>query len=416
MIFGPFERMVAFRYLRARRQEGFVSVIAVFSLLGIALGVATLIIVMAVMNGFRQELLSRILGVNGHLTVYGISEPIEDYGTLTDQLARLPGVRLATPQVQGQVMIVAAGAASGGLVRGMRPADLKARELIAGNITAGDLDSFTEDGEAVLIGSRMAQKLGLKVGDSLTLISPQGTTTVMGTVPRMKSYRIAALFQVGMYEYDSTFIYLPLPAAQLFFRLPGRVNGIEVFAEDPDQVRDLRRRINQELGPGYRTLDWQQANSSFFNAIQVERNVMFLILTLIILVAAFNIISSLIMLVKDKGRDIAVLRTMGATRAMIMRIFFLSGASVGLIGTLAGFGLGVAFSLNIQTIQGWLERLIGTDLWNAEIRFLTQIPAVIDWTEVATVLAMALGLCFAATIYPAWRAARLDPVEALRYE
>ena len=408
--------MVAFRYLRARRQEGFVSVIAVFSLLGIALGVATLIIVMAVMNGFRQELLSRILGVNGHLTVYGISKPIENYGELTDRLAGLAGVRLATPQVQGQIMIVAAGAASGGLVRGMRPAELKARPLIAGNITAGDLGAFTENGEAVLIGSRMAQKLGLKVGDSLTLISPRGTTTVMGTVPRMKSYRIAALFQVGMYEYDSTFIYMPLPAAQLFFRLPERVNGIEIFVEDPDQVRELRRRISLELGPGYRTLDWQQANSSFFNAIQVERNVMFLILTLIILVAAFNIISSLIMLVKDKGRDIAVLRTMGATRGMVMRIFFLSGASVGLIGTLAGFGLGVAFSFNIQTIQGWLEGLIGTDLWNAEIRFLTQIPAVIDWTEVATVLAMALGLCFSATIYPAWRAARLDPVEALRYE
>ncbi len=416
MIFGPFERMVAFRYLRARRQEGFVSVIAVFSLLGIALGVATLIIVMAVMNGFRQELLSRILGVNGHLTVYGNSKPIENYSALTDRLGGLAGVRLATPQVQGQVMIVAAGAASGGLVRGMRPADLKARELIAGNITAGDLGDFTEDGEAVLIGSRMAQKLGLKVGDSLTLISPQGTTTVMGTVPRMKSYRIAALFQVGMYEYDSTFIYLPLPAAQLFFRLPGRVNGIEVFAEDPDQVRDLRWRVIQELGPGYRTLDWQQANSSFFNAIQVERNVMFLILTLIILVAAFNIISSLIMLVKDKGRDIAVLRTMGATRGMVMRIFLLSGASVGLIGTIAGFGLGVAFCLNIQTLQSWLERLTGTDLWNAEIRFLTQIPAVIDWTEVITVVTMALVLSFAATIYPAWRAARLDPVEALRYE
>jgi lipoprotein-releasing system permease protein len=416
MIFGPFERMVAFRYLRARRQEGFVSVIAVFSLLGIALGVATLIIVMAVMNGFRQELLSRILGVNGHLTVYGTSKPIENYGALTDRLAGLAGVRLVTPQVQGQVMIVAAGAASGGLVRGMRPADLKARELIAGNITAGELSAFTEDGEAVLIGSRMAQKLGLEVGDSLTLISPQGTATVMGTVPRMKSYRIAALFQIGMYEYDSTFVYMPLLAAQLFFRLPERVNGIEVFAEDPDQVRDLRWRVIQELGPGYRTLDWQQANSSFFNAIQVERNVMFLILTLIILVAAFNIISSLIMLVKDKGRDIAVLRTMGATRGMVMRIFFLSGASIGLIGTLAGFGLGVVFCLNIQTIQGWLEGLIGTDLWNAEVRFLTQIPAVIDWTEVATVVAMALGLCFAATIYPAWRAARLDPVEALRYE
>jgi len=404
------------RYLRARRQEGFISVIAWFSLTGIALGVATLIIVMAVMNGFRQELLSRILGVNGHLTVYGNSDPIDNYEALTEQLAGLPGVRLVTPQVQGQVMIVASGAASGGLVRGMRPADLKARELIAGNITAGDLSAFTEDGEAVLIGSRMAQKLGLKVGGSLTVISPQGTTTVMGTVPRMKSYRIAALFEVGMYEYDSTFVYMPLAAAQLFFRLPDRVNGIEIFAEDPDQVRDLRRRVRQELGPGYRTLDWQQANSSFFNAIQVERNVMFLILTLIILVAAFNIISSLIMLVKDKGRDIAVLRTMGATRGMIMRIFFLRGASIGLIGTLAGFGLGVAFAFTIQTIQGWLEGLIGTDLWNAEIRFLTQIPAVIDWNEVATVLAMALGLCFAATIYPAWRAARLDPVEALRYE
>jgi lipoprotein-releasing system permease protein len=416
VIFGPFERLVAFRYLRARRQEGFVSVIAVISVLGVMLGVATLIVVMAVMNGFRQELLSRILGVNGHLTVRGISKPIENYGALTDRLAGLPGVRLATPLAQGQVMIVARRGTSFGLVRGMRPADLKARELIAGNITAGELSAFTEDGEAVLIGSRMAQKLGLEVGDSLTLISPQGTTTVMGTVPRMKSYRIAALFQIGMYEYDSTFLYMPLAAAQLFFRLPNQVNGIEIFAEDPDQVRDLRWRVIQELGPGYRTLDWQQANSSFFNAIQVERNVMFLILTLIILVAAFNIISSLIMLVKDKGRDIAVLRTMGATRGMVMRIFFLSGASVGLIGTLAGFALGVAFSLNIQTIQGWLEGLIGTDLWNAEVRFLTQIPAVIDWTEVATVVAMALGLCFAATIYPAWRAARLDPVEALRYE
>ena len=416
MIFGPFERMLAFRYLRARRQEGFVSVIAVISVLGILLGVAALIIVMAVMNGFRQELLSRILGVNGHLTIYGDSKPIEDYEALTGRLAGLPGVRLVTPQVQGQVMIVARGAASGGLVRGMRPADLKARELIAGNITAGDLDDFTEDGEAVLIGSRMAQKLGLKVGDSLTLVSPQGTTTVMGTVPRMKSYSIAALFEVGMYEYDSSFVYMPLPAAQLFFRLPARVNGIEVFADDPDEVRDLRWRVIQELGPGYRTLDWQQSNSSFFNAIQVERNVMFLILTLIMLVAALNIVSSLIMLVKDKGRDIAVLRTMGATRGMVMRIFLLSGASVGLIGTIAGFGLGVAFCLNIQTIQGWLERLTGTDLWNAEIRFLTRIPAVIDWTEVATVLAMALGLSFAATIYPAWRAARLDPVEALRYE
>ena len=420
MIFGPFERLVAFRYLRARRQEGFVSVIAVFSLLGIALGVATLIIVMAVMNGFRQELLARILGVNGHLTVYGREAPIADFDAVAERLRALTGVRTVTPQVQGQVMIIARGATSFGLVRGVRPADLKARALIAGNMVSGSLDNFPGAGErggdVVLIGSRMARQLNLKVDDSVTLISPQGTTTVMGTVPRMKTYRIVGLFEVGMYEYDSTFVYMPLAAAQLFFRLPERVNGIEVFLEDPDRIRALRRAIADTLGPGFRTIDWQQANSSFFNAIQVERNVMFLILTLIILVAAFNIISSLIMLVKDKGRDIAVLRTMGATRGMVQRIFFLSGASVGVIGTVAGLILGVVFSDNIQSIQHGLESMIGTDLWNAEIRFLTQIPAVIDWSEVVTVLAMALGLSFAATIYPSWRAARLDPVEALRYE
>jgi len=420
MIFNPFERLVAFRYLRARRQEGFVSVIAVISVLGVLLGVATLIIVMAVMNGFRQELMARILGVNGHLTVYGREVPIADFDAVAQRLRALSGVRTATPQVQGQVMVIARSGTSFGLVRGVRPADLKARALIAGNIVSGSLDNFPGAGErggdVVLIGSRMARQLNLKIDDSVTLVSPQGTTTVMGTVPRMKTYRIVGLFEVGMYEYDNTFVYMPLAAAQLFFRLPERVNGIEVFVEDPDRIRALRRAIADTLGPGFRTIDWQQANSSFFNAIQVERNVMFLILTLIMLVAALNIVSSLIMLVKEKGHDIAVLRTMGATRGMVMRIFLLSGASVGLIGTLAGFALGVVFCRNIQTIQVWLEGLTGTDLWPAEVRFLTQIPAVIDWTEVATVVAMALGLSFAATIYPAWRAARLDPVEALRYE
>ncbi len=419
MIFTPFERLVAFRYLRARRQEGFVSVIAAFSLLGIALGVATLIIVMAVMNGFRQELLARILGVNGHLTVYGAETPIADFDDVTARLRGLPGVRAAIPQIQGQVMVVARGASSGGLVRGVRPEDLKARELIAGNIVSGKLDDFpgaAGRGDAILIGSRLAQKLNLRVDDSLTLISPQGTATVMGTIPRMKTYRVVGLFEVGMYEYDSTFVYMPLAAAQLFFRLPDQVNGVEIFLDDPDQIRTLRQAIARTLGSGFRTIDWQQVNSSFFNAIQVERNVMFLILTLIILVAAFNVISSMIMLVKDKGRDIAVLRTMGATRGMVLRIFFLCGASIGVTGTLTGFVLGVVFCNNIQVIQRGLERLIGTDLWNAEIRFLTQIPAVIDWGEVATFLAMALGLSFAATIYPSWRAARLDPVEAIRYE
>lgn len=420
MIFNPFERLVALRYLRARREEGFISVIAAISLLGIGLGVATLIIVMAVMNGFRQELLSVILGVNGHMTVYGIEKPIEDFGSITDRLRALPGVGTVTPQIQGQVMVTAGGKASGGLVRGVRPADLKARKLIADNIIAGSLDDFPGAGErggdVIVIGSRLAQKLGLRVNDRLTLISPQGTTTAMGTIPRMKTYRIVALFQVGMYEYDSSFLYLPLPAAQLFFRLPGMVNGIELFAEDPDKIGELRWSLVEILGPGFRLVDWQQSNSSFFNAIQVERNVMFLILSLIILVAAFNILSGQIMLVKSKGRDIAILRTMGATRGMILRIFFMSGASIGVFGTVLGFVLGLVFTDNIANIQHALESLIGTDLWNPEIRFLTQIPAKIDWGEVAEVITMALFWSFLAPLLPAWRAARLDPVEALRYE
>lgn len=414
MVFGTFERSVAFRYLRARRQEGFISVIAGFSLLGIALGVATLIIVMAVMNGFREELLQRILGVNGHLTVYADDGAIEDYDDLAAKLARIDSVTLAQPQVQGQVMVTHAGNAAGAVVRGMQAADLRRRELIAENLVAGDLAAF--DGQSALVGSRLARKLGLATGGRITLVTPRGEATVMGTVPRVKSYPIAALFQVGMYEYDSSFVYLPLPAAQQFFKQDGTVNAIEVFLENPDDVDTLRPRVAEALGPGYRTVDWQRANASFFNAIQVERNVMFLILTLIILVAAFNIISGQIMLVKDKGADIAILRTMGATRGMIMRIFLISGASIGVIGTFLGFVLGLAFALNIETIRQWLQGLTGTELFAAEIYFLSQLPARVEAGEVASVVVMALALSLLATLYPSWRAARLDPVEALRYE
>jgi lipoprotein-releasing system permease protein len=414
VIFNAFERMVAFRYLRARRQEGFVSVIAIFSLLGIALGVATLIIVMSVMNGFRADLLARILGLNGDLGVYANSGGLTDFDAAAQKIRDLPGVVRVTPLVEGQVMATSETGAAGALVRGVRPEDLRSLRLLADHIVQGTLADFGEDGVAV--GDRLARRLGVAVGSPITVLSPQGTATAFGTMPRVKAYQVVALFNVGMYEYDNSFIYAPLEAAQLFFRLPESVSSLEVFTSDPDRVREERRRIAAALGGNVRIVDWQQANSSLFNAVEIERNVMFLILTLIILVAAFNIISSMIMMVKDKGRDIAILRTMGASPAMILRIFVLSGASIGIVGTLAGLVLGVLFTRNIEAIRQAIQKLIGTDLFAAEIYFFTRIPARIDSGEVAAVVLMALALSFLATIYPSWRAARLDPVEALRYE
>ena len=414
-MFSAFEWMIALRYLRARRREGFISVIAWFSLLGIALGVATLIIVMSVMNGFRQELLSRILGLNGHLSVYGASPSMTGFDALAEKVSGVAGVVDVTPLVEGQVMASARGMARGAVVRGVRHGDISRRQIVADHIVGGSLDEFEGD-DAVLVGSRLAERLGIGVGDRLTLISPKGNVTAFGTVPRMRAYRVVATFQIGMFEYDSSFVFMPLEAAQVYFDLPGAVTNLEVMASHPDRVLEVRRGIVAAVGPQVRLHDWQQANASFFNAIQVERNVMFMILTLIILVAAFNVVSSMIMLVKDKGRDIAILRTMGATRGMVLRIFFLSGASIGVIGTLVGLALGLSFAANIESIRQGIQQLTGNDLFAAEIYFLSQLPAVVDLREVAMVVVMGLGLSFLATIYPSWRAARTDPAEALRYE
>ena len=414
MIFNAVERMVAFRYLRARRQEGFVSVIAIFSLLGIALGVATLIIVMSVMNGFRAELIGRILGLNGHLAVYGENAQLKDFDAAAAKVRQVPGVVSATPLVEGQVMATSEGGAAGALVRGIRPDDIRARKLIADHIVAGSLAEFGDDG--VAIGDRLARRLGLEIGGRVTLIAPEGTDTAFGTMPRLKTYRVVALFEVGFYEYDNTFIYMPLASAQLFFRMPDSVSDLEIFLADADGASRAGQMIAAALGGRVRLLDWQHANSSIVNAVEIERNVMFLILTLIILVAAFNIISGMIMMVKDKGRDIAILRTMGASRGMVLRIFMLSGASIGVVGTLAGFALGVLFTLNIEAIRHFLQDLLHVNLFSAEIYFFTRIPAQLDEGEVVSVVLMALLLSFLATLYPSWRAARLDPVEGLRYE
>ena len=414
MIFGAFERMVAFRYLRARRQEGFVSVIAIFSLLGIALGVATLIIVMSVMNGFRADLIGRILGLNGHLGVYAQGATMADFDAVAAKVRAVPGVVSATPLVEGQVMATGEAGAAGALVRGIRPDDIRARKLIADHLASGSLADFGDD--RIALGDRLARRLGVTVGGRITLISPEGTDTAFGTMPRMKTYTVAALFDVGFYEYDNSFIYVPLPAAQLFFKMPNAVSYLEVFVGNPDESSAVGRAISQSLGEPVRILDWQRANSSIVNAVEIERNVMFLILTLIIVVAAFNIISGMIMMVKDKGRDIAILRTMGASRGMILRIFMLSGASIGVVGTLAGFGLGLLITKNLEAIRQFLQSVLHVDLFSAEIYFFTRIPAHIDDGEVAAVVLMALALSFLATLYPSWRAARLDPVEGLRYE
>jgi lipoprotein-releasing system permease protein len=414
VIFNTFERMVAFRYLRARRQEGFVSVIAIFSLLGIALGVATLIIVMSVMNGFREDLVGRILGFNGHLGVYGEAGPLTDFEAIAAKVRAIPGVVSATPLVEGQVMATSEAGAAGALVRGIRPDDLRNRKLIADHIVTGSLAGFGDDG--VALGDRLARRLGVGVGGRVTLISPQGTDTAFGTMPRLKTYTVAALFDVGFYEYDNSFIYVPLDAAQIFFRMPNAVSDLEVFVANADQAAAEGRRIAAALGNQVRIVDWQHANSSLVNAVEIERNVMFLILALIIVVAAFNIISGMIMMVKDKGRDIAILRTMGASRGMVLRIFILSGASIGVVGTLGGFVLGVLFTENIEPIRQFLQGVLGVNLFSAEIYFFTRIPAHLQAGDVAAVVLMALALSFLATLYPSWRAARLDPVEGLRYE
>ncbi len=413
-MFSPFERMVAMRYLRSRRQEGFISVIAWFSLLGIALGVATLIIVMSVMNGFRQELLSRILGLNGHVGVYAlVGGALSDYDAIARRVAALPGVVGAAPMIEGQGLMTANGLASGVLVRGLRQDDVRKRAILADNIRSGSLDDFEGTG-AAMIGKRMADRYGLRVGDTLTLMVPVFNETAIGVIPRSKDVEVVAVYEIGMYEYDNNFVYLPFELAQVLYQMRGAASGVDILIDDPDRVAEARIDVNTALAGRYRVSDWQRANASYFNAIQVERNVMFLILTLIILVAAFNIVSSLIMLVKDKGRDIAILRTMGATRAMILRVFLLCGTAVGVVGTAAGVALGLVFCANIEAIRQFLQGLTGRNLFAAELYFLSKLPAIVDAKEVVLIVVMAFGLSFLATIYPAWRAARLDPVEGLR--
>jgi lipoprotein-releasing system permease protein len=420
---GPFsawERAIAGRYLRAKRKEGGVALISLISFIGISLAVAVLIIVMSVMNGFRTELMSRILGFNGHVYVGGPVLVDANRDAVIAKVRKVPGVAQVTPMVESYGLALGPnGQATGSVVRGVAPTDIRRIKLIDDNIKEGSLFGFGAGefgGNRVLVGDRLAATLGVQVGDPITLISPTGQSTAFGSNPIRKTYTVGGIFSVGMSEYDQVYIYMPLQQAQLFYGRDQGVDVIEIMLDNPDKLDQIKPLIAEAVGPNGLITDWRSKNQSFFNALQVERNTMRLILLMLVFIAAANIISGLVMLVKNKGRDIAILRTMGAGRGAILRIFFMAGAAVGVAGTLAGFLFGVLFCAYIAQIQAFVEFVTHTSVFNADVYFLAHIPAKLDWPEVLLITGAALAMSFLATLPPAWRASRLDPVEALRYE
>lgn len=413
--FGRFEWFLAGRYLRARRRDSYISVIAVISLLGIMLGVATLIVVMAVMTGFREDLLERIVGVNGHARVESRFASREEIDATVEKIKGLPDIVSARAMMDGQIMASVGNTVRGMVLRGFPVADLRQLPALQGKVLSGNLDDLSEP-ETIAIGARLAESHGLMLGDELTLISPKGIVTPFGSAPNVLSFTVKAIFEIGLSDYDMNIAFTSYDTLAEFLARAPQTGVIEFDTVKADDIDRISAMVRQELGDGFRIFDWKSSNATLAGALEVERNVMFLILTLILLVAALNIVSGMVMLVRDKGRDIAILRAMGATRGAVMRVFFITGAAVGVVGTIFGVVLGATFCAYIEEIRQFLIWLTGAELFPAQIYFLDKMPATIVWQDVMNVVIMALGLSFLSTLYPAWRAARLDPVEALRYE
>ena len=410
--FASFEWKIAFRYLRSKKKEGFISIISLFSLVGIMLGVATLIIVLAVMNGFRSELLDKILGINGHITIQSYSSDIAFYDQIQDDIELIDNVYSVVPTIYSQVMVSSGEKTAGAIVKAIDYNDISNIPKIDQSL---DLDIYSEI-EGLLIGSGMSRNLMLGMGDTLTLISPKGSQTPFGTTPRIKSYPITGIFNIGMSEYDSNFVYMPLKEAQKYFSKKDKVNTIEIFLDKPEELDPALIKIREIVDGVAYVSSWKEQNKTFFTALEVERDLMFIIVSLIVLVAGLNIISSLIMLVKDKNSDIAILRTIGASKSSIIRIFFISGSSIGVAGTTLGVIIGVIFCENIDAIRLFISKITGTELFSPEMYYLAKLPAEIDNYELLSVITMALSFSILASIYPSWKASKIDPVEVLRNE
>jgi lipoprotein-releasing system permease protein len=416
MILNRAERMLARRYLLPGKGEGFIFLVASISLLAVALGVAALIIVMSVMNGFRAELFDKIVGLNGHAVVQGYDGRLSNWEQIAAQAKATPGVTSALPLIEQPLMASANGRVEGVLVRGMRMNDILANKTITSNVVAGDLKSIAPGTNRVAIGSRLAEALGAFPGSEISLISPEGRSTVVGTVPRIVSYTVGAIFEVGIYDYDKSFVVMPMPEAQELLMLGDQVGMVEIQTSNPDKIQQIVAPIQKSVRGHGLIVDWRQMNSALFQALEVERVAMFVVLSLIVLVAVFNILSSLIMLVRAKTRDIAILRTMGASRRGMMKVFMTVGVTIGSLGIVLGIILGAIFLFFRQDVVDAIQAVTGQNLWDPSVRFLTDLPSKTDPIEVTAIILTALVLSFLATLYPAYKAASTDPVQVLRYE